>query len=113
MRSGAALGLSVVAMLAVAPAASAYNFDPPPWWNDGKALVEARGGSCESSSHQAGEGVFIQTDPNGPSEPRGVYTEQTVECKHVVPSAVTKPFAPREGCNGGAQSGGNDSLPPL
>jgi hypothetical protein len=98
MRPAVALGFAF-AVLAFAPGASAYSFDPPPWWNDGKALVKARGGSCESSSHQAGEG----------------YTEQAVDCKHFVPSAVVKelggnPAYPREGCNGGAQSGGNEKF---
>lgn len=53
----------------------------PPWWNDGRALIEKRGGTRERSTAQRDGGGFSPLDPDtGQTTPRGSYTEESIQC---------------------------------
>lgn len=89
------LALALVTALSLlalgATGASAHKLDPPPWWNDGRALVEKRGGTCEQSTRQSDGGGFSPVDPaTGQITPRGSFTEESSRCSHRVPLATAK-----------------------
>lgn len=104
-RLATACGIVAVALGWGAGIADALTFNPPGWWQNGKALVEARGGTCSTShsdlptSYVPGEG--------------GTYSEDKVACLADVPRAVAlefgsnpnSPVGYQEGCVGGYTTG--------
>jgi hypothetical protein len=109
---------SALAALLFAPDASAWTYDPPSWFPEGRSEVEKRGGKCETSKRDVnGEGVMLMNPATGQLEPRGNYTEESVTCTHSIPAATYKGvygFSPNgptsESCSAGWQYGGNDAL---
>jgi hypothetical protein len=75
--------LLALVMLGAAAAASAYTLSSPPppsWFDDGKRVIEARGGKCVRETQQAQGGT--------PSGETVRWTEYSLRCRHSVPRAV-------------------------
>lgn len=91
-RSSAVALMATIGFLALgASGASAHKLDPPPWWTDGRALIEKRGGTCEQSTRQSDGGGFSPVDPaTGQITPRGSFTEESIRCSHRIPLATAK-----------------------
>ncbi len=93
------LAVSLFALTA-APA-SAYQFDPPSWWNEGRALMEARGATCDAETRlvQAEPGIQLtRRDSSGQSVESAPYTRQGFSCARKIPEG-SRTFLPSfEGC---------------
>ncbi len=90
----------------MASPASAVELDPPPWWNEARAVLEARGATCEAETFDS------RSQPDVMYE--RPFTRQRFSCTRRVPTAVTDRYGGRlfEGCFSEATDSGQPHLDP-
>jgi hypothetical protein len=81
-----AVSALVTGLAGASPVEGDYTYAPPPWFNDGVAVIKARGGACDSKHETS-------VPPGPPYVPPGERHEiTTFECKHRIPVAVQEQF---------------------
>ena len=78
-----ALGLLAPSATSAPTARIAYAYDPPSWFEDGKRLIERRGGACKTRE---------TTQQNPENAPGQTLVSQDENCTHRIPRKVAREF---------------------